>query len=199
MLELSAIVEHYAMALHAVDAMQVTNAPYRPGIGPFGERQALHLALQYLQAAFPQHYATAGPKAYPGALAQCDLVLPGAWAIEWKLLRPFGDNGKQAEHWSENVLHPYAGHTSAIGDCLKLLGSGFTERKAVLVYGFEHTPPQIPLDPAICAFEIVAAHVTAICLGPRHATDIAGLVHPVHQQLRVFGWEVVGGTGDMRT
>jgi hypothetical protein len=46
------------------------------------------------------------PKRYPNSRRQCDLVIPGEWAVEFKLLRPFGDNGAEAEDWSENVLHP---------------------------------------------------------------------------------------------
>src|SRR6058998_405930 len=33
---------------------------------------------------------------------------------------PFGDNGKEAENWSVNLLHPYEGNVSTIGDCCKL-------------------------------------------------------------------------------
>jgi hypothetical protein len=75
-------------------------------------------------------------------------VIPGAWAVEVKLARPFGDNGKPAERWSENLLYPYKGNTSSLGDCLKLLESEFTERKAILIIGYEHTPPKIP--PGAC-------------------------------------------------
>jgi len=42
-------------------------------------------------------------------------------ALEFKIARPFGDNGKEAENWSVNLPHPYAGNVSVIGDCLKLL------------------------------------------------------------------------------
>lgn len=195
MIELSEIVEHYTWAFQKVDAQRPVYANYQPGLGPFGEPHALKRALRHLQAVYPHIYSEAGPRAYPGASTQCDLVLPGAWAIEWKLIRPFGDNGRPAEHWSENVLHPYTGNTSSIGDCLKLLRSHFTERKAVLVYGFEHTPPIISLDPAIRAFEVVATQVVGVRLGPRHTAKLAGLVHPIHQQVTVFGWEVLKPSG----
>jgi hypothetical protein len=75
------------------------------------------------------------------------------------------DNGRPAERWSENRLYPYAGNTSSLGDCLKLVGSDFTERKAVLVFGYEHTPPKIgrpsacrrrPFFPAV-EFEVLVA------------------------------------------
>jgi hypothetical protein len=71
-------------------------------------------------------------------------------------VRPFGDNGRPAEHWSKSVLHPHEGNTSSLGDCLKLLNSGLGERKAVIIFGYEHTPPRVELDDAIRDFEVLA-------------------------------------------
>lgn len=118
--------------------------------------------------------------------------MPGSWAIEIKLARPFGDNGRPAERWSENLLYPYTGNTSCIGDALKLLASAFTERKAVMVLGYEHTPPRIQLEPAIRAFELIAREITGINLGPRAMGTGRALVHPFHQQVSVYAWEVLG-------
>ena len=68
------------------------------------------------------------------------MLIRSSWAVEFKLVRPFGDNGKEAENWSVNLLHPYQGNVSAIGDCLKLKCLECVERKAVLVIGYEqHT------------------------------------------------------------
>jgi hypothetical protein len=117
-------------------------------------------------------------------------VIPGEWAIEFKLLRPFGDNGKEAEHWSENVLHPYRGNVSSIGDSIKLIESGFSERKAIVVFGYEHSPPKIDITTAIDSFEILAKEVVDVELGERYSAEFGPLIHPVHQQGKVFGWEV---------
>ena len=87
---------------------------------------------------------------------RCDLVITSEWALEFKLIRPFGDNGEEAEQWSENVLHPYDGSKSSIGDGLKLRDSSFSERKGLVVFGYEHSPPIIDLEVAILAFETVA-------------------------------------------
>ena len=121
------------------------------------------------------------------------MLIPGEWAVEFKIARPFGDNGKQAEDWSVNLLHPYAGNTSAIGDCLKLRTLECKERKAVVVIGYEHDPPQIDLSPLISAFELVAQGVTGIRLGSRVEALRKPLVHPVHQRVRLFAWEVLDG------
>jgi hypothetical protein len=192
MVELGRIVDDIAQALKALDSAGLRNNPYQPGIGPFTEPKALELALQWLAQQYPQLYAGAGPKSYPGIPRKmCDLVIGDKWAIEVKLIRPFGDNGKPAEHWSENILHPYPGNTSSLGDCFKLMQSGFPGRKAVIVYGFEHTLPQVPLEPAISAFELIAKEVMRIPLSPRHFASFGQLMHPVLQQGLMFGWEVL--------
>jgi hypothetical protein len=120
------------------------------------------------------------------------LVIPEAWAIEVKLARPYGDNGRPAERWSENLLYPYPGNTSSIGDCLKLLESGFSERKGILVIGYEHSPAKILLEPAIRGFELLARSVVGIQLSARAQSLVPGLVHPFHQQAMIYGWEIVG-------
>ena len=81
---------------------------------------------------------------------------------------------------------------SSLGDRLKLLEANIPVRKAVVIFGYEHSPAQVSLDPAISAFELIALKVLAIELGPRHHAKRGGLVHPVHQVLRVFGYEVLG-------
>jgi hypothetical protein len=193
------IVSDFAEAFQAVDRTHPQGASrtrtYRPGIGPLTEADAVNRALQYLkEGTRSSYYRDASPKRYPNSRQQCDLVIPGEWAIEFKLLRPFGDNGAQAEHWSENALHPYPGNASSIGDSIKLIESGFFERKAILVFGYEHSPPLIEITIAIESFEAIAKQVVGIELGERYSAEFGPLIHPVHQQGKVFGWQVLGLT-----
>ena len=183
--ELSIFLKDFADALKAIDSSGTAHKHFQPGIGPFGEADAIRAALQRMKSVGPDRYPEAVTKRLP------DLLIPGEWAIEFKIIRPFGDNGKPAEHWSENVLHPYPGNTSSLGDCLKLLHSSLDERKAVVIFGFEHSPAQIPLDPAVEAFELLAAHILGIKLGQRIEERRNNLIHPVHQVVRIFGWEVM--------
>lgn len=185
-MDLSTFVDNFADALAEVDHSGARHKAFRPGIGPFGEADAVRAALAQLKAKYFHRYGEALTKRLP------DLFIPGAWAFELKIVRPFGDNGKPAEHWSENILHPYPGNTSSLGDCLKLLESDLPVRKAVVIFGYEHSPPQVLLDPAITAFELIAPMVLHIRLGPRSQAKREGLVHPVHQVLRVFAYEVLG-------
>lgn len=190
----SEIVNQFTVALREVDSEkpEEKGKPYKPGIGPFTESGAIEHALSKLRASDGWKKAET-EKGYPSdGRMHCDLYIPHEWAIEVKLLRPFGDNGREMEHWSESALHPYEGNKSSVGDALKLQDSGFSERKAVLIYGFEHDPPEIDLEPTIEAFELIAEEVRGVNLGPRAESTETGLVHPVHEQVRTCGWEVRG-------
>ena len=179
------VIADVADVLVAIDSSGVPFKAFRPGVGPYGEPQLLRLVAERLNSL----------NAYRGSVVTKrtpDLLVKGEWAIEFKIARPFGDNGNPAENWSVNLLHPYEGNVSAIGDCFKLLALGGSERKAVVVIGYAHTPPRIDLGPLLSAFEIVATRVAQIILGPRLQEARHGLVHPVHQQLTVTAWEVIG-------
>ena len=186
-MDLSRVVEDVADALVSIDASRVPFKHFQSGVGPYGEPQVVRAIAQRLN----------GLEAYRGAVRtkRCpDLLIQGAWSIEFKLARPFGDNGKEAENWSVNLLHPYEGNVSVIGDCMKLDGLNGSERKAVIVIGYEHMPPRIRLAPLLAGFEAVARDVVGIKLGIRVESKRLDLVHPVHQQLLVAGWEVLGRT-----
>jgi hypothetical protein len=118
MLELDEIVRDLAMALRAVDATapigRSKTRTYQPGVGPLTEAAALAAAFRHLNAAMPDKY----PRCAPREL--CDMTLQDDWALEAKLIRPFGDNGKPAEHWSENILHPTPETSAPSGTALSL-------------------------------------------------------------------------------
>jgi hypothetical protein len=186
-MELPQVMSDVADVLMAVDSSRVPFKTFRAGVGPYGEPQLLQLIKDRLNVL----------NAYRGRVVTKrtpDLLLKGQWALEFKIARPFGDNGKLAENWSVNLLHPYEGNVSAIGDCFKLLGLDRSERKAVVVIGYQHSPPQLSLGPLLAAFEVVARHVAKINLGPRFEVTREGLIHPVHQQLMITSWEVLGRT-----
>ncbi len=184
-MELTQVIHDIADALVGIDSSRVSFKTFRPGVGPYGEPQLVRAIAQRLNQVTP-YTGLAVTRRVP------DLLIKGHWALEFKIARPFGDNGRQAENWSINLLHPYAGNVSAIGDCLRLLGLPDPERRAVVVVGYEHTPPQISLSPLFHAFEVVAEHVARVKLGGQVSVTRLGLVHPVHRQLTVAGWEVLG-------
>ena len=182
-MSLPELLSDIAAILVLIDRDAVPFKDFQPGVGPYGEPQLLKLVSGHL--VLDEKY---GPGVKTAKTP--DLLVPDRWALEFKLARPFGDNGKVAENWSVNLLHPYAGNTSLLGDCLKLRQLAGPERKAAVVVGYEHTPPQIPIEPLLRAFEVIADQVMGINLGARAQVQRSGLRHPVHQQLSVTGWEV---------
>jgi hypothetical protein len=178
------LVSDIADALFQIDASGEPFRTFAPGVGPYGEPQLVKLIAAQLNQ-LPQYENSVRTKRTP------DLLVPNKWAVEVKIARPFGDNGKEAENWSVNLLHPYPGNTSTIGDCQKLLEYSGSERRAVLVIGYEHTPTRIDLTPLVESFEAIAGNVLQINLSERIESRREGLVHPVHQCFRVFAWEVL--------
>ena len=102
------------------------------------------------------------------------------------MLRLLGDNEKANDNMMGQILSPYPGHGSALTDCTKLLASQLGTHKAILIYGFDHA--RWPMDPAIEAFEVLATR--KVTLTSCAVASFDGLIHPVHQRGRVFGWEV---------
>ena len=183
-MDLKEIMSYIRDAISYIDGSKIPFKAFKPGVGPYGEPQLLReiaLFLNELDICERPIQTKRTP----------DLLIPDEWAIEFKIARPFGDNGKEAENWSVNLLHPYSGNISTIGDCYKLAQLPNTERKAVAVIGYEHVPAQIDLTPLIESFETITRYVVGINLSERIELRIDGLIHPVHQCARIFAWELI--------
>ena len=178
------LVDRISDALGSIDSSRIPFKSFQPGVGPYGEPQLVKGVAEYLARAYPDEFADVKTKRNP------DLLVPGKWALEFKIVRPFGDNGKEAEHWSQNLLHPYQGNVSSLGDIMSLMTLGGSERKGVIVITYEHDPPIIDLRVIVNSFEQLAFQVLELPIGDRHVAMLTGLVHPVHQQANVYGWEV---------
>lgn len=183
-MELAEIIADVADALVEIDRSGQPFRNFQPGVGPYGEPQLVKLVVNSLNV-LSKYHGQVRTKRNP------DLLIPNEWAIEFKIVRPFGDNGKEAENWSVNLLHPYPGNASVVGDCYKLARYQGSERRAAVVIGYEHLPPRIDLSPLIRSFETIVANVCGMKLSVRVETGRDTLIHPVHQSLRVFAWEVI--------
>ncbi|PYX49529.1 MAG: hypothetical protein DMG76_37105 [Acidobacteria bacterium] len=157
---------------------------FQPGVGPYGEPQLVKLVAAHLKQ-IPKYGASLRTMRTP------DLLIPDSRALEFKIARPFGDNGKEAENWAINLLHPYVGNVSSLGDCQKLAKYRGPEKRAVIVVGYEPMPPVIDLTLLVRSFEAIAEHVLGLNFSPRITLQRTGLVHPVHQSVRLFAWEVL--------
>ena len=184
------VVKRFAEALEWIDRSGEAFKAFKPGVGPYGEPQLVRKAVGYLRERHPAEFGGAVTRREP------DVLVPDRWALEFKIVRPYGDNGEPAEHWSQNLLHPYDDNTSALGDSLKLQRLRLPVRKGVVVFAYSHIPPRVDIALLVRCFELIAAKALGIKLGPRCEATISGLVHPVHQQATVYGWEVLNGRGD---
>jgi hypothetical protein len=182
-MRLEQVIRDIADALKSIDLSKRPFKSFQAGVGPYGEPQLVKLVAEHLRGNSDYE---AGVK----TMRTPDLLITGHWSLEVKIARPFGDNGKLAENWSVNLLHPYPGNTSLLGDCLKLRSYPCEERKAVIAIGYEHDPPRITLEPLIRSFEVISRDVLDIDLGDRFTEIRTGLVHPVHQRLTVMGWAI---------
>lgn len=192
---LSQFVADFGAQIERVDHAAPQNLPYRPGIGPHTEKQAVRLIADALSAIKPETYGnrTHLEVPYPKLpRSRCDLCIgsPPHWdlCVEIKMLRLMGDNGKPNDNMLMHILSPYPPHRSAVTDCRKLAESGLEARLGIVIFGYEYDG--WPLSAAINAFESLAGQT--VTLGERNEASFAGLIHPVHRHGRVFGWEISG-------
>src|SRR6516165_4385573 len=134
------LVDDIANAIKDIDRSRVPFKRFQRGVGPYGEPQLVKLVTQQLSTTYGQRYEGIRTRRVP------DVLVPNRWALEFKIVRPFGDNGIEAEHWSQNLLHPYPGNVSAIADVLKLMRYQGPEQRAVIVVCYEHDPPKIDVS-----------------------------------------------------
>jgi hypothetical protein len=194
-MELAQIVADFALGLKDADSIRPqavsfrSGKAYQPGIGPHGENAAVQLVLTQMRRLRPGTYESARPVPYPGGRQKCDLGIgePLEWAIEVKMARAFGDNGKLDDTYLKDLLSPYESDHSALSDAQKLRVSEFTCRKAILVYGFEYSGRQ--LEPLLGALETLLTIAGPVTSTAKEA--FTELVHPVHRQGVVVAWEIL--------
>ena len=98
---------------HPVAVNSRTKAVFQAGIGPHSETETVRLVMRELAQVKPElygHYRVGVP--YPHSVRQkCDLCFglspDWEWAIELKMLRLLGDNGKLNDNMLMHILSPY--------------------------------------------------------------------------------------------
>jgi hypothetical protein len=176
----------FADALWSADARSPVQGKYAPGVGPHTESRTIDLALAQVPPDAGWASSVRREVPYPNSSELCDVVMPGEWAMEFKLMRMLRNNGGVEPTMVAHILSPYEG--SAVTDCIKLAGSNFAERRAVVIIAYDYD--DYPLEPLTAAFEAVAAqHVE---LGTRAEAPFDGLGHAHHRRGKVMAWEVRG-------
>lgn len=198
-IELNKIVADFAKGVKQADSRRPiainvrSKEAFKPGIGPHSESKTVELVAKELELLDSQTYGCKIGVGIPYpkiARQKCDMCVGNSpnweWAIEIKMLRILGDNGKLNDNILMHILSPYPAHRSALTDCKKLIESGFLSRKAILIYGYE--AEDWPIDTAIDAFEKLAE--SDVVLSERAYSDFDNLIHPVHKEGKVYAWEI---------
>jgi hypothetical protein len=198
MVPLDVLTTDFAAGIGRVDGSrpvavnQRSGVAFQAGIGPRTEVKTISLVMAELSGMRPDLYVDykLGVPYGAGSRQACDLCLGRPpnwdWAIEVKMLRLMGDNGKANDNILMHILSPYPAQNSALTDCLKLEAAHVGVRQAVMIYGYDYDG--WPMDPVIEAFELLAA--MRVDLGSRREAAFDGLVHPIHVRGRVFAWEI---------
>ena len=193
-MELEQFVRDFAKAMKAADGLRPqakssrSGRLYQAGIGPFAEDRAVDLTVAQLLKIESEYDRIRCRVLCPGSRQRCDIVFgdPPVWAVEVKMARFTGDNGKPDDTGVKDILSPFECDRSAIVDCMKLVKSRIAPNSAVMLYGFDD--PLRPLGVIVDAFEALAR--TRVILGPRASAPLLDLVHPVFRSGQVVGWTV---------
>jgi hypothetical protein len=195
MVALPQFITDFAKGIELADALKPVSKKWQPGIGPHDERDVVRLVMERLSAQWPVLYGEyTREKVYPQSHQACDLCLGSApefeWAIEFKPLRMLGDNGDFPTGRDDvsKILSPFAKQRSALTDCTKLVNSGLGHQRAIVIYAYEWD--DMPTQEVINLFEYAASK--RVRIGERHEARFRDLIHPVHQQGTVYGWELIG-------
>lgn len=159
---------------------------YQNGIGSFTEDETVDLVL----AEFPNNWENCQfhrSVSYPhNKRSKCDLLISTPdydLYVEIKLMRILGNNAKLNDNITMHILSPYPKHRSALTDVSKLNNSGFEGKKAIAIFGYD--PDDYPMIEMMHCFEKLAEDSL---IKPPIIYDFTGLVHPVHQQGKIYGW-----------
>ncbi len=181
-MELSTLTSTFADILKRFDEESPAEGDFLAGIGPFNEVNLVDRIADDLK--------NLGLKPTTNRRQSPDLDIGGEIAVEFKLARPYGNNGGLEDRWSVKLLYPYKGNKSLVSDAIKLSKLDGYSQKYLCAIGFEHDPPRTDLSPALQAFELIVRQIFEINISKMHEERRRGLIHPVHQVLRCCCWEL---------
>ena len=189
-------VECFAKSMQIVDskAPQAVNArkpdiKYSPGIGPFQEKKLIKLVTNEMKNQNQTYNTILLEERYPNlSKKKLDIFWSNEkvnYYIEAKAMRRLRNNGTPEEFIMVDLLSPYEGDGSVLGDIKKLKNSGFEGEKVILIYGYDYD--EWPLDIAIDCFEVLAER--HFCkFKEKYKSKFNNLIHPHHKRGEVFAW-----------
>lgn len=231
-MELQHIVNRYAESIQSLDprvsARGMGTRSYQPGFASLPEATAIQMIDAEWEQLHPGERSDHRVAVrYPGTRASADHVVSchgrgnlqrPEWALEIKRLQFFGDNGKRNDYAVGKVLSPYLKDRGMLHDALRLRESEFTERIAIIGYGFDqdaltvaearrrHThrdalttiiniEREIQRDgpmhlETLVEFAEAILGLRGLKKGPRAQAEFDAWHHPAGGRGLLFGWEI---------
>ena len=195
---ISEFISHFAKCIEIVDAKapQASNArkpdiKYSPGIGPFQEKKLIKMVTDEMKNQNQIFNSIVTEEKYPNlSRKKLDIYWQSDennYFIEAKAMRRLRNNGTPEEFIMVDLLSPYEGDGSVLGDIKKLLNSGFQGKKVIMIYGYDYD--EWPLDIAIDCFEVLAER--HFCkFSEKYQHKFNNLIHPHHKKGEVYAWVI---------
>ena len=148
---LKKFVESFAKGIEIADSKkpQAVNArdktiKYSPGIGSFQEKKLIKLVTDEMKILDKNFNDIELEVKYSNSRKKCDIAYgtKNKMYIEAKAMRRLRNNGSPEEFIMVDILSPYEGDGSVLGDIKKLLDSEFNGQKAIIIYGYTLREPE---------------------------------------------------------
>ena len=162
---------------------------YSPGIGPFQEKKLIELVTNEMKNQNQIFNNILLEEKYPNfSRKKLDIFWPNEevnYYIEAKAMRRLRNNGNPEEFIMVDLLSPYEGDGSVLGDIKKLKNSGFEGEKVILIYGYDYD--EAPMDIIVGCYELIADKY--FCkFKETYEQSFDGLIHPIHKRGKVKGY-----------
>lgn len=235
-MDLQDVVNAYAAGIEFADTGATTSSgkAYLPGLATLDEDKTLDAIVENWRVTFPGHFTSPNHHsvrsvkyAIPGRTTKCDHVFTtdgssatAEWAVEFKRIIFFGDNGKRNDFGTAKVVSPFLKDRGVLHDASRLHEHPPARRLAVLLYAFEydlqwaaearrrHPGDSLRIDEVE---QVLVKANDGEPLGPRPLAKIADYLlrgrdwlvgdsceqtfeawrHPCGGPGRVIGWEIV--------
>ena len=174
------LVHCFADVIKQKDTERIKNGTFHAGIGSFEEEHH----LDFLEEKLPSIQREIE---YNESSEECDLKYNNNgkdYYIEFKLCRPYKNNGKIEEFFYKTIFSPFDKNT-LMTDVNKLFNSTFVGEKVIMFVYYEKAENENPL---LTSNNIIDKIITDaklwynINLRVLVRTSIENLVHPIHQR-----------------
>lgn len=181
------IASEFARILKQKDSEALAFKNYSPGVGSFDEIRLVNFFEENQSVEFRNTLALKREIKYPNSEERLDLIFTKnndeVLLVEFKLCRPFRNNGSFDEHFYKTIFSPYDNNT-LMTDILKLGSSSITGNKYIMFVYFEpsqHSNTLLSLNRIISKIISDSKFYYGTKLEESATAHFTDLIHPIHQ------------------